>query len=166
MANLLRQEIKQAKPFDSLADEAFLNLQRTTDFLMRKVVDALKPFGITPPQYNVLRILRGAGAQGLINREIGERMLTFVPDVTRMLDRLEARNLICRERGIADRRLVTACITAEGLKLLANLDEIFHDFHNRLLGGCNEKELKSLIKMLEKLRRELIEADKTFVSEE
>ncbi|MGI8470534.1 MAG: MarR family winged helix-turn-helix transcriptional regulator [Pyrinomonadaceae bacterium] len=165
MANLLRREIKQAKPFDSSADEAFLNLQRTTDFLTRKVVDALKPFGITPPQYNVLRILRGAGKSGLINREIGERMLTFVPDVTRMLDRLEARNLICRERGIADRRLVTARITAEGLKLLAKLDKIFHDFHNRLLGGCNERELKSLIKMLEKLRRELIETDKTSVSE-
>lgn len=165
VANLLRQEIKQTKPFDSLADEAFLNLQRTSDFLTRKVAEALKPFGITPPQYNVLRILRGAGEQGLINREIGERMLTFVPDVTRMLDRLEARNLICRERGIADRRLVTACITAEGLELLSNLDEVFHDFHKHLLGGCSENELSDLIDMLEKLRCEMVEADEKSVSE-
>ena len=72
---------------------------------MRKVADALKPLNITPPQYTVLRILRGAGERGLINRETGESMLTFVTDVTRMLDRLEARKLICRERGIEDTRL-------------------------------------------------------------
>src|SRR6185369_6427409 len=105
--HLIRQEIKQTKPFNSVADEAFLNIQRTADHLMREVSDALKPFNITEPQFNVLRIMRGAGEQGLINREIGERMLTFVPDVTRMLDRLEARKLIWRERGTDDRRLVT-----------------------------------------------------------
>lgn len=159
MADLLRQEIKQTKPFDSLASEAFLNLQRTSDFLTRKLTDTLKPFGVTPPQYNVLRILRGAGENGLINREIGERMLTFVPDVTRMLDRLEKQNLICRERGIEDRRLVTACITEEGLSLLSNLDEVLQDFHKNLLGGCNKKELAELIKMLEKLRCGVIEAE-------
>lgn len=164
MIDLLRQEIKQTKPFNSLADEAFLNLQRTVEFLMRKVADALKPFDITPPQYNVLRILRGAGEHGLINREIGERMLTFVPDVTRMLDRLEARKLICRERGIEDRRLVTACITSEGLELLKKLDGIFKNFHKQLLGGCSEKELGELIEMLEKLRRGAMETNKTSVS--
>jgi DNA-binding MarR family transcriptional regulator len=152
MVNSLRREIKQTKSFNSLADEAFLNLQRTSDFLTRKVADALKPFEITPPQYNVLRILRGAGDEGLINREIGERMLTFVPDVTRMLDRLEARSLICRERGTQDRRLVRAFITSEGLELLARLDDLFRDFHSRLLNGCSETELRKLIKMLEKLR--------------
>lgn len=152
MGGLLQQEIRQTKPFISLADEAFLNLQRTSDFLVRKVAEALKPFGITPPQYNVLRILRGAGEQGLITREIGERMLTFVPDATRMLDRLEARNFVCRERGIEDRRLVTACITSDGLELLAKLDKVFKDFHKKLLGGCSEKELADLIGMLEKLR--------------
>ena len=159
MADLLRQEIKQTKPFDSVASEAFLNLQRTSDFLTRKLTDTLKPFEITPPQYNVLRILRGAGKTGLINREIGERMLTFVPDVTRMLDRLETRDLICRERGIEDRRLVTACITKEGLDLLSNLDEVLQDFHKNLLGGCNENELAELVDMLEKLRCGVIEAE-------
>lgn len=152
MADLLRREIKQTKPFVSLADEAFLNLQRTSDFLTRKVVDLLKPHRITPPQYNVLRILRGAGESGLITREIGERMLTYVPDATRMLDRLESRNFICRERGVEDRRLVTACITAEGLELLANLDNVLKDFHKNLLGGCSDNELRDLIEMLEKLR--------------
>lgn len=157
MADLLRQEIKQTKPFESVASEAFLNLQRTSDFLTRKLTDTLKPFEITPTQYNVLRILRGAGENGLINREIGERMLTFVPDVTRMLDRLETRSFVCRERGIKDRRLVTACITPEGLDLLSNLDEILQDFHKNLLGGCNEGELGDLIEMLEKLRCGVIE---------
>ena len=164
MIDLLRQEIKQTKPFNSLADEAFLNLQRTADLLSRKVADALKPFNITPPQYNVLRILRGAGEHGLINRELGERMLTFVPDVTRMLDRLEERKLICRERGTEDRRLVTACITSEGLELLKKLDGIFKNFHKQLLSGCSEKELGELIEMLEKLRRGAMETNKKSVS--
>ncbi|MEZ5345490.1 MAG: MarR family transcriptional regulator [Pyrinomonadaceae bacterium] len=145
-------EIKQSKKFESLEHEAFLNLQRTTDFLMRKVTDALKPFGITPPQYNVLRILRGAGESGLINREIGERMLTFVPDVTRMLDRLEKRDLVCRERGVEDRRLVTACITEEGLNLLSDLDQVFSDLNKELLGVCNKRTLTELIGTLERLR--------------
>ncbi len=160
MVGLLQREIKQSKPFNSLADEAFLNLQKTSDHLVRKVAEALKPFGITPPQYNVLRILRGAGNEGHINREIGERMLTFVPDVTRMLDRLEARNLICRERGIEDRRLVRAFITSDGLELLSKLDKVFKDFHRHLLAGCSEKELADLIGMLERLRCGVIESDK------
>lgn len=164
MTDLLRQEIKQVKPFNTLAHEAFLNLQRTADFLMRQVTDALKPFNITSPQFNVLRILRGAGEQGLINREIGERMLTFVPDVTRMLDRLEARKLISRERGIEDRRLVTACITSEGLELLKKLDGIFENFHQQLLSGCSDKELGELIERLEKLRRGAMETNKRSVS--
>lgn len=152
MVNKLQVEIKQSKKFESLEHEAFLNLQRTTDFLMRKVTEALKPFGITPPQYNVLRILRGAGDCGLINREIGERVLTYVPDVTRMLDRLEKRELICRERGVEDRRLVTACITNNGLKLLSDLDQVFKDLNKDLLGVCNRKTLVELIKTLEQLR--------------
>ena len=160
MADLLRQEIKQVKPFDSLADEAFLNIQRTSDHLTRKVSDELKPFGITPPQYNVLRILRGAGKGGLITREIGERMITFVPDVTRMLDRLEARGYLSRERGVEDRRLVTACISDEGLKLLTSIAKIFSGFNKKLLGGCNEEELSILIEMLEKLRCGMIEETK------
>ncbi len=145
------------KSANNLAEEAFLNLQKTADYLMRKIAETLKPYQITPPQYNVLRILRGAGETGLINREIGERVLTFVPDVTRMLDRLEARNLVCRERGVHDRRLVTACITAEGLQLLADLDEIIQNFHQNLLGYCGEDELKNLISMLGKIRSEQFE---------
>lgn len=152
MVDLLRREIKQSKPFGSLAEEALLNLQRTVDFLNRKVVELLKPHGITPPQYNALRILRGAGKNGLITREIGERMLTYVPDATRMLDRLESRKLICRERGVEDRRLVTACISPEGIDLLATLEGEIENFHKNLLGGCSEEELRQLIEMLEKLR--------------
>lgn len=137
----------------SLAESAFLNVQKTADYLMRQVAETLKPFQITPPQYNVLRIL-SKEKDGMINREIGEAMLTFVPDVTRMLDRLEARNLICRERGIEDRRLVTTCITPEGEKLLAQLEEVVEQFHQNILGSCEDKEIQKLVEILEKLRAE------------
>ena len=166
VVDILRQEIKQTKPFDNLADEAYLNLQRTADFLSRKNTEALKPFGVTPSQYNVLRILRGTGEEGLINREIGERMVTYVPDVTRMLDRLEARNLICRERGIADRRLVKAFITPEGLELLSNFDEVAQDFYSRLFDGLDEKEIIVLIDTLEKIRCGIIETEQSSTTQE
>lgn len=152
MVGTLQKEIRQTKPFESLGQEAFLNLQRTSEFLERKVANGLKPYGITPPQFNVLRILRGAGAEGLITREIGERMVTAVPDVTRMLDRIEALGLIYRERGIADRRLVTVCIADSGLKLLSELDVALKDFHKELFGECSEQEITGLIGVLEKLR--------------
>ncbi len=152
MVDKLLQEIKRSKPFECLEEEAFLNLQRTSDYLTRKVAEVFKPYRITPPQYNVLRILRGAGADGLITREIGERMLTYVPDATRMLDRLESQSMISRERGAEDRRQVTACITPEGLELLAELDSNVRNFHKTLLGSCNEEELCQLIGILEKLR--------------
>lgn len=152
MVGTLQKEIKQTRPFESLAQEAFLNLQRTSDFLLRRVANGLKPYGITPPQFNVLRILRGAGGKGLITREIGERMITAVPDVTRMIDRIEALGLIYRERGLADRRLVTVCIADSGLKLLSELDIVFEDFHEVLFGECSEQEITELIGVLEKLR--------------
>ena len=152
MVGTLKKEIRQTKPFKSLSQEAFLNLQRTSDFLLRKAASELKPYGITPPQFNVLRILRGAGSKGLITREIGERMITAVPDVTRMLDRIEALGLIYRERGLEDRRLVTVCITDSGLKLLSDLDVVFKDFHKVLFEACSEQEITELIGILEKVR--------------
>lgn len=152
MTDLLRQEIKQTKPFESAAHEAFLNIQRTSDHLTRRLVEMMKPYSITPAQYNVLRILRGAGEKGLINKEIGERMLTFVPDVTRMLDRLESRGFVCRERGAEDRRLVTAFVTDAGKALLSELDEDLRSFHQQLFVECGDSEIEQLINILEKLR--------------
>src|SRR5215218_10993455 len=101
----LQDELKQRKPW-SLEEEAYLNISRTAAVLEHALVQALKPFDITPTQYNVLRILRGAGPDGLCRNEVGERLVRRVPDVTRLLDRMEDGGLIARRRGKDDRRYV------------------------------------------------------------
>jgi DNA-binding MarR family transcriptional regulator len=118
MARPLQEEIRQQKPFVSLEQEAVLNVLRTADVLQQRLAAALKPFKLSHSQYNVLRILRGAGPKGLACREISERMITRDPDITRLLDRLEARGLLTRTRAQKDRRVVTARITSEGQRLL------------------------------------------------
>ncbi len=105
MTSRLQTEIQQTKPFESLEEETCLNLQRTAEALMHGLEAGLKPAGLSPSQYNVLRILRGAGA---------ERMVTRDPDMTWLLDRLEARGLVMRARDRADRRVITVRITPEG----------------------------------------------------
>lgn len=144
----LAAEIQQRKPFASPEHEAYLNLVRTAAALARHEVEQLRPFDLTSSQYNVLRILRGAGAEGLNCREIGERMLTFDPDVTKLLDRLEARGLVTRERQKHDRRVVVARISPEGLELLARMDQPIHDSLIALLGHLGEKNLKRLSALL------------------
>ena len=104
MTSLLQAEIKQSRPFPSAATEALLSILRTAALLEHELSDALKPFGITSTQHNVLRILRCSGAAGLCGREVAERMVASVPDVPRMLERLEAMQLITRERDPGDRR--------------------------------------------------------------
>ena len=106
MTGKLKEEIKQTKPFSSDAEEVFLNLQRTSAVLGREFETLLKPLGLTSTQYNVLRILRGAGSGGLLCRQIGERMITQDPDITRLLDRMEKRGLITRSRDSRDRRAI------------------------------------------------------------
>jgi DNA-binding MarR family transcriptional regulator len=108
MSGRLRDEIKQTKPFPSLETEVFLNLARTADQTMRTIAEALKPAELSPTQYNVLRILQGAGKNGLACSEIGERLVTRDPDITRLLDRIEQRELVQRERSSSDRRVVLA----------------------------------------------------------
>jgi MarR family transcriptional regulator, 2-MHQ and catechol-resistance regulon repressor len=144
----LRAEIKQTKPFGSLEEEAHLNLERTTAVLSHAFGEALKPYGITSTQYNVLRILRGAGAQGLCRNEVRDRLISQVPDVTRLLDRLEDAGLIERERSTTDRRLVSTRITAEGLALLRTLDQPVLDMHRKLLGHLSHKQLETLSALL------------------
>ena len=117
----LQEEIKQSRPFRSREEEAYLTLVRTADVLTRTVADQLKDFNISETQYNVLRILRGAGPDGHPCSEVGARLLTRDPDVTRLLDRLEKRDLITRARDASDRRVVTIRITPEGLALLKEL---------------------------------------------
>ena len=144
----LRREIKQGKPFQSLEQEAMLNLERTTAVLSHAIAEALKPHGITPTQYNVLRILRGAGEPGLCRNEVRDRLVSQVPDVTRLLDRLEEAGLIERSRDAADRRLVTTRITAKGQQMLRELDAPVVEMHRRQLGHMTREQLRTLIELL------------------
>ncbi len=126
---------------------AFLELLRTTDRLSRRLVEVLKAEELSPTQYNVLRILRGA-PEGLACGEIGERMITRDPDITRLLDRLEKRKLITRGRDVKDRRVVLARITGEGLKALGRLDEPIVEMHRNLLGHLGRERLAELCRLL------------------
>ena len=148
MPSRLQDEIRQTKPFASLEQEASLSIERTAVALRHSTAEALKPFGITPVQYNVLRILRGAGAGGLCRNEIADRLVTQMPDVTRLLDRMEGTGLITRERSTEDRRLVTTRLTATGRELVNRLDEPMAQLHRQQLGHLGDDELRRLIELL------------------
>lgn len=134
-------------------ETAFLELLRTTDQLSRNLVPILKAEDLSSTQYNVLRILRGS-PEGLPCGEIGSRMITRDPDITRLLDRLEKRGLIERWRETKDRRVVQARITPEGLKLLARLDEPVEEGHREQLGHLGRERLKALCELLRAARGE------------
>ena len=151
MPSRLQSEIKQNKPFASLEHEAILGLLRTAAIVDHATDEALRPYGVTATQFNVLRILRGAGPNGLCGREIGERMVTRVPDVPRLLERLEKAGLISRERDSNDRRHVTARITAEGEALLDKMGNISPSVVDRFR-QLPEDQLRSLIDALDFIR--------------
>src|SRR5579862_2688097 len=134
-------------------EEAFLSLVRTTELLSRNVEKILREADVSPTQYNVLRILRGA-PDGLTCSEIGKRMITRDPDITRLLDRLEKRSLISRCRETGDRRMVMTRITPHGLDLLRDLDAPVADIHKSQLGHLGRGGLRSLMDLLESLRRQ------------
>ena len=144
----LQHELQQTRPFPSLEAEAALSVARTAALLDTEIAEALKPHGLTPTQYNVLRILRGAGEAGYCRYEVGDRLVTPVPDVTRLLDRLEAAGLVGRARDPEDRRQVRARITPRGLRLLGVLDGVMRDLHRRQLGHLGEGGLRSLVDLL------------------
>jgi DNA-binding MarR family transcriptional regulator len=152
MSRRLREEIQQQKPFESLEQEAVLNVLHTADVLLQRITAVLKPFKLSHSQYNVLRILRGAGPEGLACREIGERMITRDPDITRLLDRLEARGLLTRTRDQKDRRVITARITSEGQRLLEALDQPIGEVDRQPLQHLGEQRLRTLIQLLELAR--------------
>ena len=152
MARRLREEIQQQKPFESLEQEAVLNVLRTADVLLQRIAAVLKPFRLSHSQYNVLRILRGAGPEGLACREIGRRMITRDPDITRLLDRLEARGLLTRTRDQQDRRVITARITSEGRSLVGALDQPIAEADCQPLRHLGERRLRTLIRLLELAR--------------
>ncbi len=142
-----------ARRIGSAEEAAFLELVRSTDQLSRGLVPVLKAGELSMTQYNVLRILRGA-PDGLPCGEIGNRMITRDPDITRLLDRLEKRGLIARRREARDRRMVLTRITAQGLDLLARLDEPIQEAHRRQLGHLGRDRLRTLCELLRTARRD------------
>jgi DNA-binding MarR family transcriptional regulator len=148
-----KDDIKQDKPFASLEAEVFLNLMRTADALARSGEAILKPVGLSLTQYNVLRILRGAGEQGLCCRELAERMITRDPDVTRLLDRLEQRGLLARSRDSKDRRIITIRISAAGRRVLKDLDTPVAKHHRKQLSHMCQGDLRKLIELLGAARK-------------
>ena len=144
----LQAELKQNRPFTSREQEAYLALLRTADALQSSMESKLKEFGLTGTQYNALRILRGAGPDGLPCSEIGERMITHDPDITRLLDRLEKRGFVERMRDKADRRVVCGKITAAGQKLLREMDAPVERHGQEMLRHVRQPELQKLIDLL------------------
>lgn len=152
MSPTLKEDLRQRKAFTSLEQEAFLNVLRTSSTLTDELEDLLRPFGITTTQYNVLRILRGSGPDALCRNELRDRMLTRMPDMTRLLDRMEDAGLVTRTREREDRRMVLTRITAAGQELLTELDRPVNELHRKQLDGLSGEQLRSLIDLLTLVR--------------
>ncbi|NJL29724.1 MAG: MarR family transcriptional regulator [Thermoanaerobaculia bacterium] len=150
--SLLREEIQQNRPFRSASQEATLGLFRTTSLVRRLFSRIVEPKGITLQQYNVLRILRGAGPDGLPTLAISERMVERMPGITRLVDRLEEKALVARERSTSDRRLVLCRITPGGLALLDELEPAIYEADDRCLDMLSTAEQRELIRLLDKIR--------------
>ena len=148
----LQEEIRQSRPFRSLGHEAILGLFRTADRLKALVGARIQPAGITHQQYNVLRILRGAGPEGLPTLSIAERMIERAPGITRLIDRLSEKGWVCREPVPGDRRKVQCCITEAGRELLASLDPEIERSDASLLAMLSDDGLEQLILLLDRIR--------------
>ena len=152
MANRILEEIRQTRPFASRQEEAALNIVRTADALKRGGELLFRRHGVSSAQYNVLRILRGAGDHGLHCSAIAERMITAEPDITRLLMRMERLGLLLRQRDTGDRRMVTAIATERGLQLLDELEAPLRELQERQFARLREDEIDRLIGGLEKVR--------------
>lgn len=153
MGKRLQAELKQTRPLENPAVEVFLNAVRTADHLLRAEAEVLRQADLTTPLYNVLRILRGAGQQGLSCGEISDRMVTRDSDITRLVDRLVKRGLVTRERDDADRRVVLSRITRPGRVLLRRLDQPIADCHRQLLRHMTRRQVQTLSDLLELARQ-------------
>ena len=152
MARSLREEIAQRRPFETPEQEAYLNIIRTASQLTDAMELLLKPCGITLVQYNVLRILRGSEPDGLCRNELRERMLNRMPDVTRLLDRMEDAGLVVRSREEEDRRQVRTQLTARARRLVNELDALVTEEHKRRLGHLTKQQLQSITELLTAVR--------------
>lgn len=148
----LQREIRQAKPFRSRSQQVVVALLRTADLVRRGLGRVLEPYGITPQQYNVLRILRGAGERGLPTLEIGERMIEQAPGITRLLDRLEAKGLVRRERCPQDRRQVLCWLSPAGSELVERLDEPIDGEDAEAVAMLDPEDQDRLLRLLDAVR--------------
>jgi DNA-binding MarR family transcriptional regulator len=148
----LQHEIGKALPFDSPEQEAYLNIVRTASILGEGFARLFAAHGLSESAYNALRILRGAGERGRMCQEIGGQLVSRVPDVTRLVDRLERDGFVERRRGERDRRAVYVVITGRGLGVLAALDEPVRNLHGLQLGHIGAQDLARLIALLEQAR--------------
>jgi len=152
-APTVQEALGQARPFASRRQEGVLALLITTEVVRWRIVQVLAASGdLTLQQYNVLRILRGAGAQGLPTLAIVERMIEHTPGITRLIDRLEAKKLVARDRAAEDRRQVLCRITSRGLAQLATLDASMDALDEEALGSLGASEVATLIRLLNKVR--------------
>lgn len=154
----LARELKQGRPFTSAAQEAVLGIKRTAALLDFRLAEVLRPFGITPTQYNVLRILRGAGPGGLPRCEVQDRLVAPVADTTRLLDRLVRMGLVVRARDTDDGRVVTSRITAKGLALVERVAKPLHQLEVDEVGQVPAARLRALVRVLDEVRRCLPDA--------
>lgn len=138
--------------FRSREQQATLCLLRTADAVKRRLAQVIEPHGITPQQYNVLRILRGAGPGGLPTLTIGERMIEQTPGTTRLVDRLERKGLVTRTPCSTDHRRVFCRITDKGLELLMELDEPVNRCDSQTVSALASDDIVSLISLLESVR--------------
>ena len=154
MPSRLQDELQQSRPFVSLAQEATLAVLRTADCVRQRLEAVFAGHGITLQQYNVLRILRGAGEAGIPTLDIAERMIERAPGITRLLDRLEKKQLARRARCASDRRQIFAYLTPTGEALLKRLDLIVEEADQTAIGSLNPKQQKELIALLEGVRED------------
>lgn len=159
MAAAVRGEIRQTKPFRSIEEESLVALILTTDLVLRRLAAAIEPSGITHQQYNVLRILRGSHPEPLPTLEIAARMIEQTPGITRLVDRLEAKGLVTRERGSDDRRCVYCAITPAGVELLARLERPVRQVAKTAFAGLDEAKQRRLLAALDAVRAAVRAAD-------
>ncbi len=152
MPSALQHELRQRRPFQSAAHEAVVGLMRTADLVRRRAAALVEPHGITLQQFNVLRILRGAAEDGLPTLEVAERMIEQTPGVTRLLDRLETKELVRRQRCPTDRRQHLCWITAKGLAVLEKIDPLTGRAHEDTLKGLRQKDRVAFIRLLDAIR--------------
>lgn len=152
MANELISDLRQTRPFQSVAQEAHLSVVRTVAVLLDATEQVLRPYGISATQYNVLRILRGAGQGGLCRNDIRDRLVSRMPDASRLLDRMEEADLVARSRDAVDRRIVTTRLSERGRALVDELDAPILEEHERQFARLNADELRELVRLLALVR--------------